>query len=112
MFPLLLFRSFVILASGRRRCIMSGAGRSRCICHAERGRLELLDLRPSRIGYGWRDRKRFLSNRRKWGAHGIKCSAKSEGQQARAQQHEAGCGQGQKSVGDQIVITHDTPALT
>jgi hypothetical protein len=28
------------------------------------------------------------------------CSAKREGQQARAQQHKAGCGQGQKSVGD------------
>ena len=45
-------------------------------------------------------------------AQAIKCSAEGERQQAGTQQHEARCSQGQKSVGDQIVITHDTPALT
>lgn len=31
-------------------------------------------------------------------------------QQARAQQHQAGCGQCEESVRDQIVVAHDTPA--
>jgi hypothetical protein len=41
-----------------------------------------------------------------------RCSSLREGesQQARAQQHKAGCGQREESVGDQIVIAHDTPA--
>jgi hypothetical protein len=33
-------------------------------------------------------------------------------QQARAQQHQAGRGQCEKSAGDQIVVTHDTPATS
>jgi hypothetical protein len=33
-----------------------------------------------------------------------------ESQQARAQHHKAGCGQREKSVGNKVVITHDTPA--
>ena len=30
-------------------------------------------------------------------------------QQARAQEHDAGRGQGKKSVGDNVVVAHDTP---
>ena len=37
--------------------------------------------------------------------------AEGERQQARAQQHEAGRGQREESVGDQIVIAHVTPAM-
>ena len=37
-------------------------------------------------------------------------SAEGEGQEAGAQQHQAGCGEGQEAVRDQIVIAHDTPA--
>ena len=37
------------------------------------------------------------------------CLAESEGQQARAQEHEAGRGQGKKSVGDYVVVAHETP---
>jgi hypothetical protein len=36
--------------------------------------------------------------------------AERESQQARAQQHKAGCGQREESVGNKVVITHDTPA--
>jgi hypothetical protein len=36
--------------------------------------------------------------------------AKRKGQQARAQQHQTGCGQYQEAIGDQIVVAHDTPA--
>jgi hypothetical protein len=36
--------------------------------------------------------------------------AECEGQQTRAQQHKAGCGQREESVRNKIVITHDTPA--
>src|SRR5687767_5386190 len=36
--------------------------------------------------------------------------AERERQQARAQQHQAGRGQCEESVGDQIVVAHDTPA--
>jgi hypothetical protein len=36
--------------------------------------------------------------------------AERKGQQARAQQHQAGRGQCEESVGDQIVVAHDTPA--
>jgi hypothetical protein len=35
---------------------------------------------------------------------------KRHSEQARAEQHEAGCGYGEKSFGDQIVLTHDAPA--
>ena len=35
--------------------------------------------------------------------------AESESQQARAQEHEAGRGQGEKPVGDYIVVAHETP---
>ena len=38
--------------------------------------------------------------------------AERESEQARAQQHEAGRGQREESVGDQIVIAHDTPATS
>ncbi len=31
-------------------------------------------------------------------------------QQARAQEHEAGCRQGKKTAGDDVVVAHDTPA--
>jgi len=37
------------------------------------------------------------------------CLAESKSQQARAQEHEAGRGQGKKSVGDYIVVAHETP---
>ena len=37
--------------------------------------------------------------------------AEGERQQARAQQYEAGRGQREESVGDQIVIAHVTPAM-
>jgi hypothetical protein len=37
---------------------------------------------------------------------------KRECEQARAQQYEAGCGQCKETVGDQIVIAHDTPATS
>ena len=36
--------------------------------------------------------------------------AECKRQQTGAQQHEAGCGQCEESVGDQIVVAHDTPA--
>jgi hypothetical protein len=35
--------------------------------------------------------------------------AERRGQQARAQEHEAGRGQDKKSVGDNVVVAHDTP---
>jgi hypothetical protein len=35
--------------------------------------------------------------------------AERRSQQARAQEHEAGRGQGKKSVGDNVVVAHDTP---
>ena len=37
------------------------------------------------------------------------CSAECHRQQARAQEHEAGRRQGKKSVGDNIVVSHETP---
>jgi hypothetical protein len=37
------------------------------------------------------------------------CLAERNSQQARAQEHEAGRGQGKKSVGDNVVVAHDTP---
>jgi hypothetical protein len=36
--------------------------------------------------------------------------AESEREQARAQQHEAGCGYCEESFGDKVVVTHDAPA--
>jgi hypothetical protein len=38
-----------------------------------------------------------------------RCLAESKSQQARAEEHEAGCGQGKKSVGDFVVVAHETP---
>jgi hypothetical protein len=38
-------------------------------------------------------------------------SAKHESKEAGGQQHEAGCGQNEKAIGDEIVITHGTPAI-
>jgi hypothetical protein len=38
-------------------------------------------------------------------------SVKGDGDEARAQQHKAGCCQREKSIGDEIVATHDAPAL-
>ena len=35
--------------------------------------------------------------------------AEHNGQKARAQEHEAGRRQGKKSVGDNVVVAHDTP---
>jgi hypothetical protein len=35
--------------------------------------------------------------------------AERESEQAGAQQHEAGCGQREKSVGHKVMFTHDTP---
>jgi hypothetical protein len=35
--------------------------------------------------------------------------AEREGEQARAEQHEAGCRQCEEPVGHQIMMTHDTP---
>jgi len=37
------------------------------------------------------------------------CLAERRSQQARAQEYEAGRGQGKKSVGDNVVVAHDTP---
>jgi hypothetical protein len=37
------------------------------------------------------------------------CLTESKSQQARAQEHEAGRGQGKKSVGDCIGVAHETP---
>jgi hypothetical protein len=37
------------------------------------------------------------------------CLAERNGQQARTQEHEAGRGQGKKSVGDDVVVAHVTP---
>jgi hypothetical protein len=34
-----------------------------------------------------------------------------DGDEARAEQKKARCGQRQKSIGDEIVTTHDTPAV-
>jgi hypothetical protein len=36
--------------------------------------------------------------------------AESEREQARAKQHQAGCGYGEESFGHEIVATHDAPA--
>jgi hypothetical protein len=36
--------------------------------------------------------------------------AESEGEQARAKQHEAGCGYCEESFGYEIIVTHDAPA--
>jgi hypothetical protein len=38
-----------------------------------------------------------------------RCSAERHRQQARAQEHEAGRRQGKKSVGDNVVVAHETP---
>ena len=51
-----------------------------------------------------------IGTAREWICDWYTLACEGESQQARAQQHEACCGQCQKSVGDQIVITHDTPA--
>ena len=37
-------------------------------------------------------------------------SGQSECQEARAQQHNARCGEGQESAGNCILVAHDTPA--
>ena len=37
------------------------------------------------------------------------CLAESKSQQARAQEHEARRCQGKKSVGDYVVVAHETP---
>ena len=37
------------------------------------------------------------------------CLAEHNSQKARAQEHEAGRCQGKKSVGDNVVVAHDTP---
>ena len=37
------------------------------------------------------------------------CLAEQNNQQARAQEHEAGRRQSKKSVGDNVVVAHDTP---
>lgn len=39
----------------------------------------------------------------------VACLAEYRSQQARTQEHEAGRGQGKKSVGDNVVVAHDTP---
>jgi hypothetical protein len=44
--------------------------------------------------------------RRNWSG---RCLAESKSQQARAQEHEAGRGQGKESVGDYVVVAHETP---
>jgi hypothetical protein len=51
-----------------------------------------------------------VSSRRQRPAIGAgACLAECRGQQARAKEHEAGRGQGKKSVGDNVVVAHDTP---
>jgi hypothetical protein len=37
-------------------------------------------------------------------------SGEGDREQARAQQHKSGCGYRQKSIGDEVVVTHDAPA--
>jgi len=57
-----------------------------------------------------------LARRRQYGSAAIVGGsvelAEREGQQARAQQHQAGCRQRQKSVGYEVVLTHDPPATS
>ena len=51
-----------------------------------------------------------VSSRRQGPAIGAGASlAECRSQQARAQEHDAGRGQGKKSVGDNVVVAHDTP---
>ena len=51
-----------------------------------------------------------VSSRRRRPAIGAgACLAECRSQQARTQEHEAGRGQGKKSVGDNVVVAHDTP---
>ena len=51
-----------------------------------------------------------VSSRRQGPAIGAGASlAERYSQQARAQEHDAGRGQGKKSVGDNVVVAHDTP---
>lgn len=40
------------------------------------------------------------------------CLSEQNRQQARAQEHEAGCRQNKKSVGDNVVVAHDTPTTS
>jgi hypothetical protein len=41
---------------------------------------------------------------------GRRGSAESDGQQARAEQDKSGRGYREKSIGDEVVVTHDAPA--
>ena len=59
-----------------------------------------------------RERAPSKPNRQTRESRGGFSLGKRKRQQARAQQHEAGCGQCEESVGDQIVIAHDTPATS
>src|ERR1700754_2285067 len=58
------------------------------------------------------ERASKMKNRRAYragrGAANRQLGRKSEGQQARAEQHEAGCGQGQETVGDKVMMAHVT----
>jgi len=51
------------------------------------------------------------NNRRAIKMSEIVSSAEGESQQARAQQHKAGRCQREESIGNQIVIVHDEPAV-
>ena len=74
--------------------------------------------------HGWRHRpqcvrRRFVgrrpdlagmeSSRQRCRNRSGPCLAESKSQQARAQEHEAGCSQGKKSVGNNVVVAHVTP---
>ena len=81
-------------------------------------------LHTRRGNHGWRHRlqcvsRRFAGRRPFWsGWHrpgsvaaigADVCLAESKSQQARAQEHETGRGQSEKSVGDYVVVAHETP---
>jgi hypothetical protein len=55
------------------------------------------------------DLARMESSRQRCRNRSGPCLAESKSQQARAQEHEARCCQGKKSVGDYVVVAHETP---
>jgi hypothetical protein len=64
-------------------------------------------------GLGYQFIDGAVSRRNRAGQPGSSCSGKSvedDREQARAQQHNSGCGYDKKSIGDEVVIMHDAPA--
>ena len=62
-----------------------------------------------RFYFAWGCFRNFVSGARRRTAEEASLAERKR-QQAGAQQHEAGRGQCEESVGDQIVVAHDTPA--